>query len=80
MIHRLTRLIRYHQNDLLNLLDQSLSNNLHLYRFEYTPKVGGNRASLSFHLTYQEKSSIIEAAENEENKRFFAEIKNLLQQ
>jgi hypothetical protein len=68
----------YTQNNLLNTLQQSYKNRCHLFRFEYTPAEGENRASLSFHLTSEEKKSIAKSVHNAANTKLFNDVVGLV--
>jgi hypothetical protein len=68
----------FHQNTQINLLSQSLKTKMRVFRFEYTPESIRDRASLSFHLTYKEKTSIHDALHNAANQSLFSGILNLL--
>ncbi|MEN9523406.1 MAG: hypothetical protein RL065_1783 [Bacteroidota bacterium] len=61
----------YNQNQLLYLMSNSFPTNMYVLRFEYTPANANERASLSFHLTENEKLSLRNALYSKQNQKVF---------
>ncbi|HEX9514337.1 MAG TPA: hypothetical protein VF939_27780 [Puia sp.] len=67
----------YSQNDLLSLSQNGMGFPFRKLIFQYVPKTEDAGAALNFHLTKQEKQTIIGSLDNEENKNSFAQFRKL---
>jgi hypothetical protein len=67
----------YNQDDLLSLAQNGMGFSFHKLVFQYVPKSEDAGAALNFHLTTQEKQNIISSLDNEENRKVFAEFRDL---
>lgn len=68
----------YTNDMLLEYAKQIMGNQLQVYELQYIPANEYQAASLSFHLTEQEKKDILNALNANENQKVFKEIQNLL--
>jgi hypothetical protein len=68
----------YNQNQLLYLMSNSFPTNMYVLRFEYTPANANERASLSFHLTENEKQSLRNALYSKQNQKAFNYLNNII--
>lgn len=67
----------YNQDDLLSLAQNGMGFSFHKLVFQYVPKSEDAGAALNFHLTTQEKQNIISSLDNQENKKVFAQFREL---
>ena len=67
----------YSQNDLLSLSQSGMGFPFRKLIFQYVPKTEDAGAALNFHLTKQEKLTIIGSLDNEENRNSFAQFRKL---
>lgn len=68
----------YTNDMLLEYAKQIMGNQLQMYELQYIPSNEYQAASLSFHLTEQEKKDILNALYAKENQKVFKEIQRLL--
>ncbi len=68
----------YTNDMLLEYAKQIMGNQLQMFELQYIPANEYQSASLSFHLTEQEKKDILNALNVTENQKVFLEIKRLL--
>jgi len=67
----------YNQDDLLSLAQNGMGFSFHKLVFQYVPKSEDAGAALNFHLTAQEKQNIMSSLDNQENKKVFAQFRDL---
>jgi len=67
----------YSQNDLLSISQSGMGFPFRKLIFQYVPKTEDAGAALNFHLTKQEKLTIIGSLDNEENKNSFSQFRKL---
>jgi hypothetical protein len=67
----------YNQDDLLSLAQNGMGFSFHKLVFQYAPKSEDAGAALNFHLTTQEKQNIISSLDNQENRKVFAQFREL---
>lgn len=69
----------FHNDNYISALNDKIGNKkVHLLRFTYRPSLIESRASLSMHLTKQEKDDILNAIYLEENQRSLRQLKTLM--
>jgi len=67
----------YNQDDLLSLAQNGMGFPFHKLVFQYAPKSEDAGAALNFHLTTQEKQSIISSLDNMENHKVYVQFRAL---
>lgn len=67
----------YNQDDLLSLAQNGMGFSFHKLVFQYAPKSDDAGAALNFHLTTQEKQSIISSLDNMENHKVYVQFREL---
>jgi hypothetical protein len=65
----------YNQDDLLSLAQEGMGFPFHKLVFQYVPKSEDVGAELNFHLTAQEKQSIISSLDSRDNHRIFGKFR-----
>ncbi|MBN8853334.1 MAG: hypothetical protein BGO55_12645 [Sphingobacteriales bacterium 50-39] len=68
----------YNQDDLLSLAQNGMGFSFHKLVFQYAPKSEDAGAALNFHLTTQEKQSIISSLDNMENHKVYVQFRELV--
>jgi hypothetical protein len=71
------RLQEYSQNDLMSLAQDAMGFPFRKLVFQYVPKTEDAGAALNFHLTTQEKMTIIGALDNTDNQQTFQRFAEL---
>jgi len=68
----------YNQDNTFGLTQQLMDNKLYKISFQYAAKNADAKAALNFHLTQREKINILEALDNDDNTKGFANFSALL--
>jgi len=68
----------YNQDNTFGLTQQLMDNKLYKISFQYAAKNADAKAALNFHLTQREKINILEALDNDDNTKGFANFSSLL--
>ncbi|MEP7277544.1 MAG: patatin-like phospholipase family protein [Bacteroidota bacterium] len=69
----------YNQDNVFALMGQVMDNKLYRIAFQYEARTADAKAALNFHLTQREKINIMEALDNDNNKKSFGTFSSFLQ-